>query len=442
MTQPSAALATLHDAAMPRDPAPRIRRRWLLVARSAWLLIAAGVLANFLLGLPAYAAQLQTVCTSGPLRCSALSLPTPANVQALQQVGLSLEAYAAVNISWLVAVLLVYLAVGALIFWRKSQEWYGLFVSLLLVLFGGSFTNPRHAIVSGPVPLPFQLLLELSSLAEWLGLQVFLLTFPTGRFAPRWTWGVALLQVAWVGFFFLPTPYDAPQWPGPLFPVGLLLAPGSIAAVLVYRYRRVYTPVQRQQTKWLVFGFATGVVVAGLSNLLGVVVPGLSAPDAPYQLLSNFFPGLLYVSIPLSVGVAILRYRLWDIDTIINKALVYGSLTALLAGVYAALVGGLGSLAALTTGPVKDEPVVLVIATLATVALVQPMRRRLQAIIDRRFYRRKYDAEKTLAAFSAALRNEVDLNDLRADLLAMVQETMEPAHVSLWLIRRPLHVAE
>ena len=84
----------------------------------------------------------------------------------------------------------------------------------------------------------------------------------------------------------------------------------------------------------------------------------------------------------------------------------------------------------------------LVVATLATVALIQPVRRRLQGVIDRRFYRRKYDAEKTLAAFSVALRNEVDLNDLRIDLLAMVQETMEPAHVSLWLIRRPLHASE
>ncbi len=148
------------------------------------------------------------------------------------------------------------------------------------------------------------------------------------------------------------------------------------------------------------------------------------------------------VCVPLSFGFAILRYRLWDIDAIINKTLVYGSLTALLAGVYAALVVGLGSLAALTTGPVKNEPVVLVVATLATMALVQPMRRRIQGVIDRRFYRRKYDAEMTLAAFSVALRNEVDLNDLRIDLLAMVQETMEPAHVSLWLIRRPLHMAE
>jgi hypothetical protein len=212
-----------------------------------------------------------------------------------------------------------------------------------------------------------------------------------------------------------------------------LLAPGSIAAVLVYRYRRVYTPVERQQTKWLVFGFATGVVVAGLSNLLGVVVPGLSAPDAPYQLLSNFFPGLLYVSIPLSVGVAILRYRLWDIDTIINKALVYGSLTVLLAALYVGLIIGLESLAGLFTGQAASNPLVLVVSTLAIAAFFVPVRRRIQASIDRSFYRRKYDAQKALDAFSATLRQEVDLAHLREHLIAVVQETMQPAHVSLWL---------
>jgi hypothetical protein len=150
-------------------------------------------------------------------------------------------------------------------------------------------------------------------------------------------------------------------------------------------------------------------------------------------LLSNFFPGLLYVSIPLSVGVAILRYRLWDIDTIINKALVYSLLTGLLGALYAGLIIGLEHLVALFGGTAAQNPVALVVSTLAIAALFTPARRRIQNFIDRRFYRRKYDAARTLAAFSATLRNEVDLEQLRAHLLAAVQETMEPAHMSLWL---------
>ena len=176
----------------------------------------------------------------------------------------------------------------------------------------------------------------------------------------------------------------------------------------------------------------------GQSNLylaLGALIPGLSASDSPYQLLDGFISALLNMLIPLSIGMAILRYRLWDIDTIINRALVYGSLTGLLGALYAGLIIGLEALAGAITGQAA-QPVVLVISTLAIAALFLPARRRIQATIDLRFYRRKYDAEKTLAAFSATLRQEVDLAQIREQVLAVVNETMQPADVSLWL-RQP-----
>ena len=152
--------------------------------------------------------------------------------------------------------------------------------------------------------------------------------------------------------------------------------------------------------------------------------------------MTNLDPlfGLGFLTIPVFIAIAILRSRLWDIDVLINKALVYGSLTALLGALYAGLIIGLASVTgAVTGGKADQQPVALVIATLAIAALFQPARRRLQNLIDRRFYRKKYDAEKTLAAFSATLRGEVNLNDLRTHLLAVVQETMQPAQVSLWL---------
>jgi hypothetical protein len=163
-----------------------------------------------------------------------------------------------------------------------------------------------------------------------------------------------------------------------------------------------------------------------------LIFPSLSTSSSPYFLISTYVYPLGLLLIPLTLGIAILRYRLWDVDTIINKALVYGGLSLLLAAVYVGLIVGLESLLGRVSGQ-ASQPVVIVVSTLVIAALFQPLRHRVQAIIDRRFYRRKYDAARTLAAFSSTLRNEVDLEQLSDQLVAVVQETMQPAHVSLWL---------
>ena len=201
-----------------------------------------------------------------------------------------------------------------------------------------------------------------------------------------------------------------------------------IAWSMIYRYRRVSTPVERQQTKWVVFGVTLLVLC-----IYGVVGPSahslfhsLSQPGSLYDLIGH--PLLIIAALlePICIGIAVLRYRLWDIDVLINKALVYGSLTALLVALYAGLIIGLESLGRLFTAQ-ASQPVVLVISTLAIAALFQPVRHRIQSTIDRRFYRQKYDAEKTLAAFSATLQ-PVKWTWSRSvqQLLTVVQETMQP----------------
>jgi glucan phosphoethanolaminetransferase (alkaline phosphatase superfamily) len=205
----------------------------------------------------------------------------------------------------------------------------------------------------------------------------------------------------------------------------------------VYRYRRVSTPAQRQQTKWVVYSLAvTFILVIGLFGIPSLIFPVLVQNGSLFSSVASFVANALFILLPISFGVAILRYRLWDVDVLINRTLVYGTLTGLLALVYFGLIIGLQYLLRGLINQTND--VAIVISTLAIAALFQPLRRRIQSMIDRRFYRRKYDAVKTLAAFSAPLRNEVDLNQLREQLVAVVEETMQPTFVSLWL-RPPTH---
>ncbi len=200
-----------------------------------------------------------------------------------------------------------------------------------------------------------------------------------------------------------------------------ILLLGSTAGIQVYRYLRVYNPVQRQQTKWLVFAFSVNMVLLVLFLAIGGLVPAVNQPDSPYRLARVTMTFVFFLLMPLSIGIAILRYRLWDIDVIINRTLVYSTLTAMLALVYAGLVIVLQFLLHGLTGQAAENPLAVVASTLVIAALFNPLRRRIQAFIDRRFYRRKYDAARTLEAFSATMRDEVDLNQLSEQLVAVVQ---------------------
>ncbi len=220
---------------------------------------------------------------------------------------------------------------------------------------------------------------------------------------------------------------------GILVPIHFCLYGISLLAQ-IYRYRRVSTPIQRQQTKWVVFGFA--ILLALVSVGVLVLIPPPRDPNGSINIVFRMTgPSLVLVGImtaPLSLGLSILRYRLWDIDLLIRRTLVYSVLTGALALVYFSSVVLLQRIFASLTGQQQNE-IVTVISTLAIAALFIPLRRRVQDVIDRRFYRRKYDAAKVIAEFGATCRDETDLDKLAASLIAVVQETMQPEHVSLWL---------
>jgi hypothetical protein len=265
---------------------------------------------------------------------------------------------------------------------------------------------------------------------------VTLYLFPDGRFVPKSTRLLAIAAVVLAvlspslpeAMLRLPrTQEGMSAWHWRAAVLGVLALWCSGLAAQVYRYRHVSGPVERQQAKWVMFTLGSFMAIIAL----GVVVPSLflDLPDVWFAaVLLASVP--LAIAFPISIAIAILRYRLYDIDRIISRTLAYGLLTLLLGGAYAAVVLGLGQLLG------RNSNLVVAAATLAVAALFQPARRRIQAAVDRRFNRRKYDAANTVEAFSTRLRDEVDLEALSAELLTVVDQTMQPTTASLWL--RPL----
>jgi multisubunit Na+/H+ antiporter MnhB subunit len=217
----------------------------------------------------------------------------------------------------------------------------------------------------------------------------------------------------------------------------LVRVPLSVALIvavvisLVLRQRRA-SGQEHQQLKW----FTTSIVVV---TMIGVAWAALAAPYGWQSAMPAWAEGLGVASglsvvlIPVSAGIAILKYHLYDIDVVINRTLVYGLLTALLALIYFGGVTATEAIFHALTGQEEQPQLAIVVSTLVIAALFNPLRRRIQSFIDRRFYRSKYDAAKTLEVFSAQLRDETDLDALSEDLVGVVRETMQPAYVSLWL---------
>ena len=206
------------------------------------------------------------------------------------------------------------------------------------------------------------------------------------------------------------------------------------AASMVVRLRRA-EGVERQQLKWFASAaalVAIAIVAAFTAYAFTAVVYMTDAPT-PYLEAVQLLLLASLIGLPIAVGVAVLRYRLYDIDFLINRSLVYGALTAVLVTLYLGGVTATQAIFRTLTGQEKQPQIAIVVSTLVIAALFNPLRHRIQAFIDRRFYRRKYDARKTLEAFSAKLRDETNLDALSDDLVEVVRETMQPAHVSLWL---------
>ena len=357
--------------------------------------------------------------------------------------------YGPVDAVFYLATVLTFSVVGAIIASRQPRNAIGwIFCGVGLVMginsLAGGYAEYRLSGGYGP----WSLAETAAWFASWswtilvyLPTSFLLLLFPDGRLpSPRWR-PVAWCAVLGLIGLVVGTALD----PGPLenFPqimnpygvdslildavavTGYILASTSMVASavsLIVRTRRAGR-VERQQIKWLAYG---GAVAVGTVFVGGVIAVWIGEVG-----ISLIIIGLL--GVPIFTGVAIARYRLYDIDIVINRTLVYGALTAALVAVYFGGVATLQALLRAITGQEQQPQLAIVVSTLAIAALFNPLRRRIQSFIDRRFYSRKYDAGKTLESFSAKLRDETDLEALNNELVSVVRETMQPSHVSLWL---------
>lgn len=397
---------------------------WLWLLRTALLILSLFEGGSFLTGLPLLYRSYLTICPAAVCRDDRLNILHAAQLEAL---GLSLEWYAWFNILLVLVMATVCFAAAAILVWKRSNDVMALYVAIFLVQLGGGYSVAEELPWMN-VPGMEQIIVAQNQLA-FVMLPILFYLFPDGRFVPRWTRWMALLLIGNTVFdFFAP---DLIAESSLLLPAVLLYLVPSIYAQ-VYRYRRVSGPVERQQTKWALYGLSTAITVfVGITILYTIFNLDARAP----VLVAVALDALLYVAvmlIPISIGIAILRYRLFDIDVIIRRTLIYTALTVLLALMYFSSVVAFQQLFTIVTGRVSE--VAVVISTLLIAALFAPLRRRVQDVIDRRFFRRKYDAQQVLARFAATARDETNVDQLTAELIRVVQETMQPAHMSVWLI--------
>ena len=363
---------------------------------------------------------------------------TPADASQLATLGLAARQYAAYFTMAETATALIFIAMAWLIFLRRPRDWFALFVATFFCL--------------ASVVLPIGSALQRSGILDPMVLRsiqvgfsfcfvAFPFLFPDGTPVPRWSLGVIVVSLVYgvVGMavpgLLPPAAFGAGLTADQIGPLAWLIGMFALGvAAQSYRYRSVATAIQRQQTKWIVYGLCACLGLA----LLGIIVVNASSiPDGRvnYMALRIAGPTLILagaVLIPLTIGFSVLRYRLWDIDLIVRKTLIYSILTALMGLIYFGAIVLLQDLFGRLAG-VEQSTLAVVISTLAIAALFRPLRRRIQEWINRRFFRKKYDAQQVLAQFALTARDETDLDALTAELAHVVQETMQPKQVSIWL---------
>ncbi len=392
--------------------------RWLTVARIVWMVMAVFVTGTFLFTLPL------RVTETPSFGMESQGITQAEFLEGLEQIGVSPDGYILSQQWGNVVATFIYLGLGMFIFWRKSEDWVALLTSFVFITFIAPF---GELVRFHPI---WQAISDISAIANSMLLFLWFFVFPDGRFVPRWTrWVFFTLLGIQIWRIFQPDLYEQS------FSIVGLLIFGGILIAQVYRYRHA-NHAQRQQIKWVVFGVAMGAMPLLLFFFFYSVFFS-SQPSIPRAIALNFFGGLLWglfvLELPISLTMAIFRSRLFDIDIIIRRTLQYSFLTGLLVFTYFGLIIVLQNLFFRN----QQSEIIIVLSTLTIAALFNPLRIRIQNFIDRRFYRKKYNAEQALAQFAVTARDEVDMEKLTTALIGVVNETVQPEKVTIWL--KPAH---
>ena len=395
-----------------------------------WVVVAVSSVGLFAAGIPSEFDMFHTVCRSA---CDAQQL-SPRSLRALHGLGLTPDFYAGFAVVLDVMFAAVYCGTSLIIFWRKSDGPMALFVSLALLTFGtSSFPDTMTALrVAHPLWQWPTVVLNFLGFALFA---LFLYVFPDGRFVPRWTRWVALVWISWqLPQYWFPEfdSFDLSSLPSVLAVAVWTVALGTLVYSQVHRYRRFSNALQRRQIKWVVLGITSAAVVyLGMATTLSAFAPAPTAPGKLATLLVGY--SLIYLAmflIPLSIGVAILRYHLFDIDLIVNRALVYGTLTASIVVLYVLVVGGLGQLL-----QVRGNVILSLIATGLAAVLFQPLRERLQRGVNRLTYGERDDPYAVLSRMGSRLESTLAPDAVLPAVTGTLREALKLPYAELQLRR-------
>lgn len=398
----------------------RLKGGMLLIARATCSIAGILALLAFISSIPA------TYNYTLELLCEAPSCLHPAPgvsqyVQQLHALGFSVSAYALYNIALNILFVCCYFAVAAILFWRKSNDWMALLATFFLVTFAISFAG--NSLVAPPQP--WQFLYQFVLFLGYGSVIAFFYSFPNGRFLPRWTAWLTIGAFLYWGFKVLFPTITINQVLSLFAFLGFV---GTMIPVQVYRYLRLSNRVQRQQTKWVVFGMAIAVGGYIVLRMFQLYFFASSSPSALATILLDATTHLLLLIIPVSIAFAILRSRLWDIDLIINRTLVYGLLTAIVIGLYVLVVGGLSALL-----QARGNLVISLLATGLIAVLFQPLRYRLQRAINRLTYGERDDPYRIISRLGTQLEATLTPDAILPAVAETVAKTLKLLYVAIEL---------